>query len=184
MLGLSRGVLTTAIVTAIVLAGARQAAAQTTTTTPATTTTTTTLLPHPFSAATASCVRAAKDAQRACNHGGDTGCRSTFETAYANCFAAGTGVSCAKKCVTRETSCFASVLKTKMSCRAACRKTLVRDVRACRRIAAGDTLWASGDAGCLSTAQANLDLCKFVCNQAARDCRTSLKFCVANCANL
>jgi hypothetical protein len=181
-----RGRLVTAIVTAMLLAGARHAAAQSTTTTTAavTTTTTTTLQPHPFSAATASCVRTAKTAQSACKRSGGTTCRTDFETAYSNCFAAGAGVSCAKKCVTKETSCFGALPTTKKNCRKACHKALVRDVRACRRIADGDTIWAGGDASCLSTAQANFDLCKFVCSEAARDCHTSLKFCVANCANL
>jgi hypothetical protein len=48
----------------------------------------------------------------------------------------------------------------------------------------GDNLWAGGDASCLATADANFHLCKFVCAQATLDCRTSRKFCVANCANL
>jgi hypothetical protein len=36
---------------------------------------------------------------------------------------------------------------------------------------------------CLSTAQANFDLCNFVCAEAAADCRIALKFCIANCTN-
>ena len=35
-----------------------------------------------------------------------------------------------------------------------------------------------------STAAANFDLCKFVCTEAELDCRTALKFCIANCPNL
>jgi len=150
----------------------------------ATTTTTTTLPPHPFSPASASCVRAAYHAKRLCRRSGDTTCRTDFETAYSKCFATGAGVTCAKRCVTRETSCVDAIPKTKTTCRQACHKALVRDVRACRRIADGDTIWAGADASCLTTAQANRDLCAFVCSQARRDCGTSLRFCIANCANL
>jgi len=57
-------------------------------------------------------------------------------------------------------------------------------VRACRRIAEGDTLWAGGDASCLTTAAANLDLCRFVCDEARLDCRIAFRFCIANCPNL
>ena len=161
-----------------------QAAAATTTTTPTTTTTTTTLLPHPFSDATATCVHQARAEQRACRRAGGTDCFTAFETAFANCFAPGAGVSCAKKCVTNEGKCFANLPATKRSCRKACVTANKADVLACRRIANGDNLWASGDASCLSTAQANLDLCRSVCANLAIDCPTALKFCIANCPNL
>src|SRR5206468_6770454 len=100
-----------------------------------TTTTTTTLQPHPFSPATASCVRDAERALRTCTRGGGATCRKDFETAYPPCFAAGTGVSCAKRCVTRETTCLTAVPTTKKTCHKACRTALGRDIRACRQIA-------------------------------------------------
>src|SRR5690348_2468809 len=91
-------------VTAAVLVGG-PAPAQTTTTVKATTTTattsttTTTLQPHPFSPATASCVDAAEHTLLACKRSHGTTCRKDFETAYASCFVAGAGVTCAKKCI-------------------------------------------------------------------------------------
>ena len=179
--------LTAAVVTGTsLLGGAAPALAQTTTTTTTatTTTTTTTLQPHPFSPATASCVRDAERARRTCHRSGGTTCRKDFETSYSKCFAAGAGVSCAKRCVTRETTCLAAVPTTRKTCRTACRTALRRDSRACRQIADGDNVWAGGDGSCVTTARGNLSLCRFVCSQASLDCHTSLKFCVANCANL
>src|SRR5262245_61750531 len=71
----------------------------TTTTTTTATTTTTTIPPHPFSPATASCVKQVQRSLRACRHGGtaEATCRSQYETAFSNCFAPGAGASCAKK---------------------------------------------------------------------------------------
>ena len=174
------------VMAGVVLLGAvAPAAAQTTTThTPTTTTTTTTLLPHPFSAATAACVHQARAGFRACRRTGGSACFTAFETAFANCFASGTGVSCAMKCVTNDGKCFAKLPATKQSCRKACVTTNKADVLACRRIANGDNIWAGGDASCLSTAQANLDLCRSVCANLAIDCTTALTFCIANCPNL
>jgi len=177
-----------AVTAAVLLSG--PALAQTTTTTKSTTTTaststtTTTLQPHPFSPATASCVDDAERAFRGCKRSHGATCRKDFETAYSKCFAAGAGVTCAKKCITNETTCFGKVPTTRKNCRKSCATAFGRDFRACKRIANGDNLWAGGDASCLSTAQSNRDLCRFVCSQALRDCRTSLKFCVANCPNL
>jgi hypothetical protein len=176
---------TIGIVAGAVLLGAGvPATAQTTTTTPATTSTTTTLLPHPFSTATAVCIHQARAEQRACHRTGGTDCFTTFETAFANCFAPGAGVSCAKKCVTNLGKCFAKLPASQASCRKACVTANKADVLACRRIANGDNIWAGGDASCLSTAQANLDLCRAVCAGLGVDCQTALKFCVANCQNL
>lgn len=169
---------------AALLGGATGAFAQATTTTATTTTTTTTLQPHPFSEATESCVDDAGQALRECKRGGGTTCRADFESAYSKCFAAGAGVTCAKRCVSRETTCFGAVPATQKTCRKSCRTALRRDNRACKRIAEGDTIWAGGDAGCLSTARGTFDLCQFVCSQARLDCKTGLKFCIANCPNL
>ena len=167
------------------LGGATQALAQTATTTTAiTTTTTTTLQPHAFSDATADCIADAQRAKRECRRGGGTTCRTDFETAYSKCFKEGAGVTCAKRCITRETTCFGAIPTTTKNCRTACRTARRRARRACKRIPNGDTIWAGGDASCLSTAESNRDLCRFVCSQAERDCRTALKFCIANCANL
>jgi hypothetical protein len=186
MLPVWRGLTAAIVAAAALLAGATPARAQTTTTTAAatTSTTTTTVPPHPFTPATASCVDDADRALKACKRSGGTTCRTDYETAYSKCFAAPAGVSCAKRCITRETSCFAAVPKTKKTCRQSCRTARKRDVLACKRIADGDNLWRGGDGSCLTTAAATLDLCKFVCSQASKDCRTALKFCVANCANL
>ena len=136
--------------------------------------------------ATRDCVDEARSDLRACYRSGAdrAGCRTIFETAYSKCFAAGAGVTCGKRCITRETTCLGAVPATRKTCRKTCRTAVRRDVRACRRIATDGGLWAGGDAGCLTTARANLDLCRFVCTQAVHDCHTSLKFCVANCANL
>jgi len=174
----------------LLLLSAVPVVAQTTTTKPATTTTssstttTTTLLPHPFSTATASCLRAAKATRRACHRSGGTNCFTTYETDFAKCFAAGAGTKCATKCITTEATCFGKLPTTKKTCRKACATAKKADVQACRRIADGDTIWAGSDASCLSTAQSNFDLCRAVCAGLAIDCRTALRFCIANCANL
>ena len=119
-------------------------------------------------------------------HAGTDGgsCSTQFQTDFANCFAPGAGVSCAKKCVSKEQTCIGAAPTTRQTCRTACRKTRRADVKACGRIAEGDTIWAGGDAGCLTTAQANLELCRFACSEAELSCRIALRFCVANCANL
>ncbi len=183
---LSKGLAAGIVAVAALIGAAGQAAAQsTTTTTPTTTTTTTTLLPHPFSAATRRCIHKARADFRACHRTGTAAdCTTAFQTAFANCFAAGAGVSCAKKCVTKETTCLTAAPATDKTCGKACVKTRRADVLACRRIADGDNIWAGGDAACLTTAAANFDLCKFVCAEAALDCRIALKFCIANCRNL
>jgi hypothetical protein len=112
-------------------------------------------------------------------------CDTAFQTAFSTCFAPGaSGMTCAKKCVTKETTCLDSAPATQKTCNKACLTTRRADVLACHRIADGDNIWAGGDAACLTTASANFDLCKFVCAEAALDCRVALKFCVANCTNL
>ena len=185
-------VVTAGIVAGVVLLGATgQAAAQTPTTTTTVKTTTTsstststTLLPHPFSAATADCIRQLRGALKDCRRAGTGSCLTQFQTDFPSCFAAGAGVSCAKKCVTKEQTCVGSAPTTKKTCRTTCAKVDRADVKACSRIADGDRIWAGGDAGCLTTAQANLELCRFACSEAELSCRIALRFCVANCANL
>ena len=193
MFRVSKGVAAGVVAGAVLLGGAGQAAAQTPTTTntvktttTSSTSTSTTLLPHRFSDATAACIRQARSAFKDCLNAGTEGstCSTQFQTDFANCFAAGAGVTCAKKCVTKESTCLASAPATRKTCRKACVTSRRADVRACQRIADGDNLWAGGDAACLTTAAANFDLCKFVCTEAELDCRTALKFCIANCPNL
>jgi len=184
----SRGVVTALVAGAVVLGAAGLAAAQTatTTTTSAATTTSTTLLPHPLSPATRSCVHQARGAFRACRRGGASvaTCAPAYQTAFANCFKPGTGVTCAKKCVTTETTCLGKEPTTEQKCRKTCRTNRTADLIACKRIADGDNIWAGGDASCFATAQATSDLCNFNCSEAALDCRIALRFCIANCANL
>lgn len=187
MLGRSKAVAVGMAAGVVLLAGT--AGAQTTTTIKATTTTTsttttTTLQPHPFSPATASCVRQARAALRACRLGGGGSCLTPYQTAFANCFAPNTGVTCATRCNTRENTCFAAAPALKKTCRAACATTRKADVKACKRIADGDNIWASGDGGCLTTAQSNFLLCRIVCAEAEDDCRTAFTFCIADCPNL
>ena len=186
MLRVTRGVAAGIVAGAVLLGGAGRAPGQTpTTTTTTTSTTTTTVPPHPFSDATAACLRKARRDLQSCHRAGTgAACRAPFETAYANCFKPGAGVTCARRCVTRETTCFTNAPTTQKTCGSTCFKTRTRDVRACRRIADGDNLWAGGDASCLATADANYHLCKFVCAQATLDCHTSRRFCAANCPNL
>ena len=152
------------------------------TTTSSTSTTSTTLLPHPFSQATEACIRQAKHA-----FGCElirASCSTAFQTAYANCFAPKTGVSCATKCVTKATSCLGAAPATRKTCDATCVTSRRKDLFACRRIPSGDKLWSGGDGACLTTAQANFFLCKFVCAEARLDCRTNFTFCIADCPNL
>jgi len=172
---------------ALVMGGASPVAAQaatTTTTTTTTSTTTTTLLPHPYSDATAACIRQAKADRRTCRSGGGSGCAAAFDATFPKCFASGTGVKCATKCVTTRESCFTKLPTTKKNCRKTCATAKKADVAACHVIARGDTLWAPGDASCFSTAQATFDLCRSVCAGLAADCDTAFTFCVANCPNL
>jgi hypothetical protein len=169
------------VVGAVLLGGV--AHAQTVTTTTSTSSTTSTLLPHPFSAATAACVRQARASFQGCNKG--AACPTAYQTAFASCFKAPTGVTCASKCIAKESTCLTSAPALQKTCNKNCGKTRYRDVIACRRIAADeDNIWAGGDASCLTTAAANYDLCKFVCTEAALDCRNAFKFCVADCPNL
>ena len=182
----SKGLAAAIVVGAVLLGSTGHA--QTTTTTSRTTstsssTTTSTLLRHPFSAATRACVRQARASFKGCKRG--VACPTDFQTAFAQCFAAPAGVTCATKCISRESTCLASAPAVAKTCRKTCRLTRYRDVKACRRIANGDNnIWAGGDAACLTTALANFDLCNFVCAEAALDCRTNFEFCIADCPNL
>ena len=177
---ISKGVAATIVAGALLLGHTGQAAAQTTTTT---STTTTTLLPHPFSAATAACVRQATVGLKMCRIGG-INCPADFQTSYAKCFAAGAGVKCATTCLTKESTCFTAAAGARKSCGKNCVTTRDFDLRACRSFAPGDALWATGDGGCLTTALTNFDLCNFNCGQQRLFCRNAFKFCIANCANL
>ena len=161
----------------------RAAHAQTTTTVTTTTTTTTTLLPHPFSPATRECIRAAKQAFRNCPGTADD-CLKTYQDAYSKCFAAGAGVKCAAKCESTLTKCLSSVPATRKSCKKTCRTNRKRDTRACRLIPTGDTIWATGDAGCLTTRDTTFRACNFQCSEAKQVCHTSFTFCIADCPNL
>lgn len=78
------------VVDVVLLAGTGKAADPTTTTTvtTTTTTTTTTLLPHPYSDATRTCVRAARAAKRACTA---STCVANFQKEFAKCFSDPTG---------------------------------------------------------------------------------------------
>jgi len=174
-----------AIVTGVVLGDRARADTTTTVTvTTTTTTTTTTLLPHPFSPATAFCIHQAKLGRATCRASGGVRCFVPFGVAYSNCFAPGAGVRCATKCETTESTCLQKVPTTKKTCHKACATGLSNDVAACHRIAHGDFIWATGDAGCLTTAHANFTLCNQVCAGAATDCHTAQTFCIANCPNL
>lgn len=171
----------------LLLACIGRAAAQTATTTTTvatTTTTTTTLLPHPYSKATHDCVQPLKKERDRCRQSGQEGCGKAYGAAFPSCFEPPTGVSCAKKCVSTKSTCFGKVPTTKKKCRSSCRSARKADVKACQLIAAGDNIWAGGDASCLATAQMSFDVCRFVCTEAAQDCRTAFEFCVANCPNL
>src|SRR5262245_18460629 len=183
MLRLTKAIAAAILSGAVALGGAGRAAAQTVTTT-TTTTTTTTLLPHPFSKGTAACLRQAKAARRTCRRTGGSGCFATFQADFAKCFASGAGARCASKCITTEGTCFGKVPTTRRTCRRSCLTAHKADAVACHRIAGGDFTWAGGDGSCLTRAQFNYDLCNNVCAGAAVDCRTALRFCVANCANL
>jgi hypothetical protein len=185
MLRIAKGVAAATIAGAMALGGVRQADAQATTSTTTTSTTTTTLLPHPFSKATRDCIRQARAMYKSCRRRGsdDATCRTAFETAFPDCFASGSGVTCARRCVTRETTCLTAAPTTRKSCRKSCRVTRRADLKACRLIADDHAIWAGGDAACFTTAEANFDLCRFVCSEAELDCHTTFAFCVANCPN-
>jgi hypothetical protein len=171
---------------ALGLGSAASVAAQSTTTTTSTSTTTTTLLPHPFSKSTKGCVRKAKADRGKCRREGTppADCSTAYQSAYANCFASPAGVGCARRCVQRQSSCYAALPATKKACRKNCRLALANDQAACALIADGRHIWAGGDASCLTTAQSTYDQCLFVCSIASVDCTNAFRFCIANCANL
>jgi hypothetical protein len=181
----------TTVACAVLLGAPRLAGAQSTTSSTRTTSTSTssststTLLPHPFSPATGACIRQARGDFFACRRGATAlaDCRTAFQTALPGCFAAPAGVTCAKRCTSREGTCLTGAPATRKTCRKNCFSAKRADLKACRLIADGDNLWAGGDASCLTSAQANFDLCRFVCTEAELDCRVALKFCIANCAN-
>ena len=179
---ISKGIAAAIVAGALLVGRTDQVAAQTTTTT-TTSTTTTTLLPHPFSAATAGCIRQATVALKMCRIGG-TNCQADFQTAYAKCFAAGAGVKCATTCLSRESTCFAAAPGARKTCGRNCVTTRKFDLLACQSFPQGDTLWAGGGTGCLTTALTNFDLCNFNCSQQRLFCRNAFKFCIANCGNL
>jgi hypothetical protein len=175
--------ITLCVVASAALLG-RAAHAQTTTTvTTTTTTTTTTLLPHPFSPATRECIRAAKLAYRSCP-GTQDDCLKTYQDAYSKCFAAGAGVKCAAKCESTLTKCLSAVPTTRKTCRKTCRTNRKRDTKACRLIPVGDTIWAGGDGGCLTTSDTSFRACNVQCSEARQVCQTSFTFCIADCPNL
>jgi len=172
----------------LLTASARTAVAQTTSTTlkqttTTTTSTTTTLQPHKFSAGTSACIRQARQQFGSCRLT-PAKCSADFQTGFAKCFAGTAGQSCAAKCVSREATCLSSAPATKQTCRKNCNQSRAADVRACKVIAEGDTIWASGDAACLATAEANFHVCRFACAEAELDCRTNFQFCIADCPNL
>ena len=183
---LSKGLAAGMVAGAVLLGGTGQAATQTTTTTSTTSsTTTTTLLPHPFSAATRDCVREARSQLKACRHdGGGTACATDYQAAFVKCFAAPAGVKCATSCETKQSKCLASAPTTQKSCDQTCRKTYRTDVADCRTLPDNGALWAGQDASCLTTASANMSLCKFTCAEAELDCRNAFTNCIANCQNL
>lgn len=156
--------------------------ATTTTSTSTSTTTSTTLLPHPFSPETRACIKDARQAYRDCP-GTQADCQKTFNSAFAKCFAGSTGEKCATRCQTNESKCLASVPTTRKNCLKTCRTTRKNDIKACKLIPDGDTIWASGDQGCLTTALLTFGNCKFQCSEAKSVCHTNFKFCIADCPN-
>jgi hypothetical protein len=168
----------------VLLGGTGQAqTASTTTTSSTTTTTSTTLLPHPFSPETRACIKAARQAYKACPNTPDI-CLKDYQTAYAQCFAGAAGVKCATKCQSTESKCLAAVPTTRKTCLKTCRTNRANDTKACRRIPDGDNIWAAGDLGCLTTRDLTFRLCKFQCSEAKQVCHTNFTFCIADCPNL
>jgi len=166
---------------AVLLRGTAHAQTATTTTSTSTSTTTT-LLPHPFSPETRACIKAAKQAYRQCP-GTKDDCLKQYQTAYAQCFAAGDGVKCATKCQTNLSKCLTNVPTTRKTCMKTCRTNRRNDTKACKTIPDGDTIWASGDQGCLVTKSLTFKLCKFQCSEAKQVCHTNFTFCIADCPN-
>jgi hypothetical protein len=182
MLRISKTVTLGILATTVLLRSAAHAQTTTTVTTTSTTTTTT-LLPHPFSPETRACVRAAKQAYRACPGTKDV-CVSEYQAAYAKCFAGAAGMKCATKCLTAESKCLSAVPTTKKTCRKTCRTNRKNDTKACKQIPNGDDIWASGDQSCLTTRDLTFSLCTFQCSEAKMVCHTNFTFCIADCPNL
>ena len=88
------------------------------------------------------------------------------------------------ECLTNESKCLAAVPTTKKTCKTTCRTNRHNDVKACKLIAVGDTIWAGGDQGCLTTARLTYQTCAFQCSGAKDVCHTNFRFCIADCPNL
>jgi hypothetical protein len=178
MFRVSKGVAAGIVAGAVLLRGTAHAQVTTTTTT---STTTTTLQPHRYGRATGACVRRTRHKFKMCRITRAATCLTDFQTAFSNCFAAPASVKCAKSCVTKQSTCAAAVLATEKACRKACIVTRKADKKACLLIADGDTIWAGGDAACLTTADANFHLCLFGCAEAGLDYQNNFTFCIADC---
>jgi len=131
-----------------------------------------------FSPATAACIKQAISARKACVLTASSAtCKTEFETAYANCFAAGAGVDCATACEGSRAACEDPVQVAERSCVHSCGATLAPAVKAC-----------NGDLTCVTTAKAAFSACKKSCAQQAvpgiLQCRSAFGTCIAQCPNL
>ena len=131
-----------------------------------------------FSPATATCIKQAVSARKACLLTTATAtCKSEFATAYAACFAAGAGSSCATSCASDRATCENPVQATERSCVHVCGKTRASGMKAC-----------NSDPTCIATAQTDFSACKKNCAQQAvpgtQQCRAAFGTCIAQCPNL
>ena len=151
----------------------------TTTTTPVTSTTTTTLKPKAsaFSPATSACIKQATAMKKTCKVSAATvDCKAEFETAFANCFAAGKGVACATSCETANVACETPALAAEKPCLATCKSNEKAAIGSCQLTIPN----------CATNAVATFLSCKKSCTQSAAllACHTAFAACLAHCPTL
>src|SRR5439155_14932666 len=173
---------TAALVLASGAAGATSGTLPTTTTTTPTSppATTTTLKPpktSAFSPATTACIKQATAMKKTCKvSAAVVDCKAEFETAFANCFAAGNGVACATSCETAKTSCETPALAAEKTCLKTCKSSEKATIAGCQLTSPN----------CVTNAVATSLTCKKACAQAPAlvACHTNFAACLTKCPNL
>jgi len=130
-----------------------------------------------LSPATSACIKQAKATEKTCKVSASTAeCKVEYDTALANCFAAGNGVTCATACVTAKTTCDTPALAAEKMCLKTCKHTEKAALAACQLT----------DPNCPTNVASTFLTCKKACTQAPASiaCKTAFANCLAQCPNL
>ena len=134
----------------------------------------------PLSPATAACIKQAQATLKACSalQPPPPGCKTTYHTEYATCFAPGAGVTCVTDCWAARATCEGPAQKVQKACVATCSRAETASVKRCD----------PSDTACLTAAQAAFTACKGACTQQTApmfaDCANAFGACVGVCPNL